>query len=744
MQKEKTLKFLTFVFGLATLISVSEISANQISASVTNADITVTGFRNLSAGVQASDKISIIGTNFGIEAKDLKVFLNKQQYSVEASSGNEAIFKLDKKMQSGDLFVERTIKLANGSNTKIDSKPIFLNLNEPSITKMDAPNGLLPGANLDVRGKNLSGASFFCSNQTNASALAVKEQTAVSATLTLPNQFAECTPIVRNRGFESATNQKLQISAPINVTGISFVDGGFRVDGKNFSIFENKLSSLTLIFEGKKLNSATLLADGSLFFAKNQNNILPNTGWVALAVGDKTSPRFDYHISDNFPKIASISNLYDEENGKTNFQISVGDTASELTTSKLFLNGKAALSFSNSVANFDGRPVLSGKAWFEKDGWQSEIFNYEFKENLEPAITKIQVNMATRSLEISGQNFGTSRDKFNVKGLQFKDPDSTTKSKSTDTKTWLQRLSLNTAIVQLPFSTGDLSVSVSNRWGTSNSVKITLPLESSQAFFPDFSISSIEPLEGLAPGKRFIVHGKNLLGATLANIGGKQITTKALTVDRTEITIPPNAPLAGEIFLSSRNGSKNSSIAYKLTSADQINNPLVEFPVNTDKATLTQSDAWQNLFDFALTNNLKTITLDSLEFNFNQTLLPLTDFRIVDDSGSSVADARVEISLSSRKLKIRNLKIDPSLEKKHFTLQTKVFRDLAENKKIIFSLGSSTERNNQKINSSKTTKEISIIGNSGTEKLCIALIDKQWKSCKMQRPTNDLVRRNRN
>ncbi len=724
-----------------TLVSVGEISANQIAANVVSEELSITGVRDLSVTTRAGDTIRILGKNFGTEAKDTKVFLNGQTYPVEGSFGNEVLFKLDKKMRSGEVFVERTMNLPSGISKRLTVNSLTLNLGEPSLTKIDAPGGLLPGADLKVEGTNLAGASFFCSEKDGATALKVREQSTKSARLELPNQFTDCTLTVRNHGFEFIVSQKFQISAPISMTGLDFSNGGFRVFGKNFSIYENKLDQLALIFEDGKLNQATLLADGTLFFAKDTSKILPNSGFATLAVGDKNSPRFEYRIAENFPRITKISDLRDAGDGKTSFQIETSGEPSELATTKLFLNG-TAVTFGASTATLTGRPKLNGEAWLEKDGWRSEIFNYAFTENLEPAITEIRVNTATRSLEIHGRNFGSNRDKFKVSGVQFKDPSIKTKTVSTDDKSWLKKVEELDAITELPFSTGNPSVSVSNRWGTSNSVKITLPLKTSQSFFPDFTISSIESITGFAPGRRIVVHGTNLLGATFANISGQQISTKVLALDSAELTVPADAPLKGEIFLSDKNGKQSNKIPYELITTNQVDDPMLKFPLSPGDGALVQNNEWQNLFDFELSNTLKTVTIDSLEFNFDKTPLPLIDFRVVDAKNAVVAGARVDLAQTDKKLRIRNLTIPTSLAKTQFTLQAKVFSELAENGQFIFSLGNVSEKSGQQINSVDAQKKITIAGNLSTERFCTTLIDAKSGKCKVQRPVSDLARKN--
>ena len=744
MQKQTFLKLLTFVLGVFTLVAVGEISANQLSANLTSSEaIVVNGFKNLSKiTTKAGDEIKIVGKNFGNDVDDLEIVLNGESYDVEASYGNEIILSLDSEMSSGDLFVQRTIEIDDSTYT-LESNAIELDLGTPLVTKINAPDGLIPKADLQIFGSNLGSAVFFCSDSDDAEALDTSKQENESVTLELPSEFTECELRAKDRGFEFVIDEDFTIAAPIVVSAIEFSGDAFRVLGKNFGDYENNLDDLELACENDaSLTNATYVNDGELSFAKSDSTVLPNAGWAVLEVGEKTSPQFEYIASGQFPQITELKNLSDAGDGDTTFQIGISGSVSVRSGAVLSLNG-SEIEFSGSTVTMSSKPASSGEAWLEKDGWESRVFHYDFEDDLKPKVTEIQVDASARSLEIFGRNFGEKAN-FDVSGLQFDNPDLDEDEDDADQteKSWLQRVSDNSAIVNLPFSTGTLSVSVSNRWGSSNSVQITLPAEGDQSFYPTPEIDEIEALDGLAPNRNIAIHGDNLLNVYAASFAGKQAAATVKSLTTVEVTIPSTAPLEGELTVLDKNGNESSSLTYELLSFNQLATPSLEFPSSTNTSALVASDDWQDVFAFTFSNSLKTLDMDLIEFNFDDSPLPFTEFRLLDTNDTVLDEVDLTLDQEEEKLKIGGLTIDPSVEKVTFTLQAKVFQDLASDEEFIFSLGNTSEKSGELVSKNGIDKKITVAGGASAKKFCLTYDESKetWKKCKIQRPTSDVFR----
>ncbi|MFH1546401.1 MAG: hypothetical protein ABIE14_03420, partial [Patescibacteria group bacterium] len=189
MQKQKQIKILAFVLGIGTLFLGSEISANHLFATLDLAEENseISEFKDLSSIPQVEDYVKILGKNFGTDTSKLTIDLAGEDYSVYNSFGNELEFQLTKEMQSGNLFVKKEVEI-EGVATILESNAIYLDLHEPAITKVNAPLGLLPKNELEISGKNLDAAKFWCEE----AELEIESQSQFSATLVLPTDFSGC------------------------------------------------------------------------------------------------------------------------------------------------------------------------------------------------------------------------------------------------------------------------------------------------------------------------------------------------------------------------------------------------------------------------------------------------------------------------------------------------------------------------------------------------------------------------
>ncbi len=719
MQKQKQTKILAFALGIVALFLSSEISVN---ATLEPKNPEISEFKNLSSIPQAGNFVKISGKNFGTEVNDLTINLAGEDYSISNSFGNELEFQLAKEMQSGYLFIKKEVDV-EGTIITLESNTIYLDLREPAITKVNAPLGLLPKNELEISGKNLDATEFWCED----AKLEIESQSQFNATIILPTDFSGCSIVAKKEGFEFDTNETLIIATPVDVSGISFSGGNFRVYGKGFTGFENSLSKLSLIFEdGSTLTNPTFVADGEIFFEKGET-ILPYAGGVVLGVNEISSPQFYYVAMGSFPAIVEILNLQNK-NEKAVFQMNLSGSFGR--TLKIMLNNKE-VDIVGSEVEMDSAPAESGEAWIEMDGWKSKIFNYEFEENLNPKITEIKIDSSTRKIKIFGRNFGGSRSNFGI---------------SSNAGTFsLIDLGSNDAEARLPEEAGEkrFTLRVSNKWGSSNSVTFTLPAAVNQSFYPQPSISTLESVEGLAPGKQVQILGENLLNITSANFGGKEARVKILGLGKIETTIPITASLSGKLSVKDKSGVISGEFDYQLSSLTQLKTPAFKFPVTEATTTIIQDDEWQNLFSFAVENTKKILTFALAEFNFTGKVpLPFSGYQLVGTDGEKIEGVKIEVSQNDKKLYFREITVPVSLKKNVFTLQGKVFRQLEDGKNFSFKLLNLIEQENEKVTRQIEEKTVSVAAENLTQTFCHELSGNEWQKCRqrVRRPTGDLNR----
>ncbi|MBU1089754.1 hypothetical protein KKF38_03100, partial [Patescibacteria group bacterium] len=502
----------------------------------------------------------------------------------------------------------------------------------------------------------------------------------------------------------------------------------FRVYGKGFAGFENSLSALSLVFEdGSTLTNPAFVADGEIFFEKGET-LLPYAGGVVIEVDEISSPQFYYTAVSSFPAIAEIYNLHDK-NGKAAFQMDLSGSFSR-TGLKIMLNSQE-VALVGSEIELASAPAESGEAWIEMNGWKSKVFNYEFEEDLKPKITEIKINTTTQKAEILGRNFGDSEGDFGIS--------------SSAGEFLLIDLGSNEATARIPNEAeeGSFTLTVSSKWGSSNSVTFTLPAAANQSFYPQSSISALEPLEGLAPGKKVRIHGGNLLNVSSANFEGKEAAVKVLGLDEIEVTIPSAAPLSGKLSVKDKSGALSGEFDYQLLADEELQTPAFEFPVTETATAIIQDDEWQNLFSFTMENAKKTLTIALAEFNFTGNApLPFTDYQLVGSDGEEIAGAEIEVSQNDKKLYLRGIEVPADLEKTVFTLQGKVFRQLEEEKSFSFKLLNLIEQENERITRQTKEKTVSIAAVDLTQTFCHELSSDEWQDCRqrVRRPTEDLNR----
>jgi hypothetical protein len=679
MQIQKPKKFLAFALGLGILFFSGEISANQLPAALPSDEaFEITRFSKVTTVPKVDDEISVMGSNFGTDKDKLKVVLGDKEYSPEVSYGNELQFKITSAMKSGNILIRKTIELEDETETKIESNTLYLDLREPSIAKIDASKGLLPGRELAISGKNLGDASFWC----DTIELKIKNQKDTSAIVEIPEEFLECSVIAKKSGFEFDTRDKIQLSSPVTLSQISFSGDKFKIYGKGFAGYKNNLDQLKLIFaDDSRLTDATFVADGEIHFVKN-STLIPASGRASLEFGGDVSPQFEYTAIGNFPKITGVSDLR-SLGERVDFQVQFGGSFDDRARVKVFLNG-VAVGLVGSTVETSSQPAQNGEAWIQLDDWKSDIFYYKFDESVEPIIEKIKVNKYL-NFEVFGKNFGNDDDLLSVTTsvgdlkVDRARENSATLTALTDEE--------DEDPVDYVAPEGDFTLTVTNKWGTSNSISFTLPAEAGEIFYATPQITEIEASEGIAWGRKIYILGENLLKVVSAKFDDVSVSAKIINKNKIEVTVPSSAALTGKLSVSPTDRSESNMIDYQLLTPGQLTATKFEFPV-TPSSALAQNDEWQTLFSFVVQNTQSPFELSLAEFNFAEKgPLPIIDLRLVDSAEQVIEDVEINLSQKNEKIDVLKLQVPVAGGGNVFTVQAKIFRKLENNATFSFKPG---------------------------------------------------------
>lgn len=726
MQKQtKPLKILSFFLGLGILCTGTSISAERLSASVAkNEQIAISGVKNMPPMPAVGDQISLIGKNFGTEEDELKIVFGDKEYKPVISYGNMLELKLEKDMRSGYISIKKETEDEEGETTTIESNTFYLDLKDPTLTKIEAPDGLLSGKTLRVTGDNFGNTTFWC----DTIELTAKRQNSTVVELEIPEKFLECNLIAKKSGFELDTGEELKLIPPVVVSQVDFSDDKFRVYGKGFESYEDNMDGLELVFDNNlRLKHPTYVHDGSIYFEKD-TTVIPAKGSVALETGDILSPQFDYEAFNSFIKILDISNLRNLDR-KVDFQVEFGGSLSDKGRAKVYVNG-SKVDREGSTVESSTQPALKGEAWIQLKDWKSEIFHYEFDHGAKPIIDSIKVGNHL-NFEVFGENFGNGialmSVSTNVGDLEV-DEARNTSAKLTAIVDDDDDNDEEAKVYSAP--EGEFTLSVSNKWGTSNTIKFTLPIEPGTVFYTTPKITEIKVIEGLAPGRRIHILGENLLQATSAKFGEIIVPVEVISRNRLAATIPVPAAMTSKLSVINADESESNEIDYELLTADQMLDTKLQFPASNETSEIIQDDEWQNLFAFSVGNTERAFDIDLVEFNFEEKgPLPVSDLRLVDSEEKEIEDVKIDLYQKDKKIRLREIEIPVSTEPTILTLQGKIFELLEKERSFELELGNLIIENIE-LEKQGSTKTINFAASESSSTFCREISVNDWQTCR--------------
>lgn len=718
MQAKNKLKKIAFgaVISLGMLMT-GNIFAENLSASVSESEteiktITITQVTGLKAQPRAGDNIYIFGENFGTDIDKLTVNLAGEDYPAKSVDRDKIKLTLEKNMRSGKLFLKKDLDADEGG-IEIESNSLDIDIKEPRIVEIEAPDGLIGGERLTIRGENLTETAFFC----DENQLHLRNSVSDRASVRLPAEFMSCSITAKRNDFEVDTKDEINIIPDLEFSGIKFDDDYVIAEGKYFSNLNDNLSDVSLVFQDEQtLSDPTFVADDELKF-DNYKTLLYG-GRVSLKVGNILLPAKTYLTNDDFPAIKSVSNLMTKDD-EFEFTLEIDSSISNIQNMEVKINSQE-VNVSGSSASTEYLPSKTGKIWIEMNGFKSHDFDYEFETELKPTISKIQVDGLNRRIEIFGDEFGKDSD--------FKINTNTEEPTITNFKP-------NIVTAQLPKDTpdGEYQISISNKQGSSDAVSFELS-SSTTTVIPRPEISEITFPDGPFIGEKAIVTGEGLLNVTAGIFGENEIEAKSLNAKKVELTVPNVTATEGKILLMDWEGQASNEISYKLLekSEDKIK---INFPKESD-TIIKQSEDWQNILSFDVENQQKPILITEMIFTIedNDYDLPFTDYQLIGTDGTVIKNSRIEFSTDNENLSLKKIEIPVSENKSTITLQAKTaeradgYLNFKFEIKDVLAQGSSQGSADIEYSSDKKYLDTNI-SNSENIDFCRKFVNEQWQDC---------------
>ena len=700
--------------------------------------LTITSIKTEAPIFSATSIVSVYGVHFESDASKLSIYLNGEKYEVIQAFDKQVRFKLNKNSQSGMLYIEKTIKNDSKEDTIIQSNSLLFNINNPIIEKIKIKNGLQAGNSIILEGSNLGAAQFSCGNMQLTPSL----QGEVKTIITIPNNTIDCYILATYQGFENKAQYKITSKPSIASYSLSFQKEFIILEGKGFRSYQKNLSHLTLHFNNDIiLNTPKYISDTKLQFTKNK--AIPLKGSAQLYVQNIAFPSIHYKLSHTIPRITNLKEIELTKDFKYIAHIEANTPINTLVSQE------GVIKMNNTIVQGDIRgstisfiltnpPPKSGEIWIEQDGFQSAKYQYTYDHTFDfkPKITQIQllspINDSGGKIRISGSNFFSQSD-FKVSG----------NGKILDTS----KLTSHSVQTRLPRNTSkNISVSVSQSFGNSNSLSIPNPSFTGSIIYPKPIIKDIQYPKGPFIGNEIQIQGSGLAFVKTIHFEDKAFKVQWANFNTLSALIPKNIDLQGELSVKGQKIESNG-IKYQVYNHPKNTSINIHFPAKQDTyITHAHLTDFQNIFSFAVTNHKEKISLHTewsiscLRKNKCDNFFPFTEYQLINSEGKKIDNAIFTVDSLTKKLLIQNIPVEVTKKTSNFSVQAKSFQWKNKNETRVIKLfaSSAKDKDLKILNVEKFTKtsRISIRKNRMmTQSICqkLDIEKKEWNKCKRRR-----------
>lgn len=463
--------------------------------------------------------IIIVGENFRVDPKNTSTTVTVTGLggkelnitnSIEHILSDKIIARLHKDTKPG---IVKITQKHTGTKESVSTDPFHLDISSPEIHFIYGKNGVIPGEEIEIHGKNLSGT--FSETLTNFGYIknaTIKENKII---LKIPNNNFKEKIYVSKDGLESnpVSLQKLipPILKTVSMTKSPDVESDKALlkasnlpdDKKNVRVKFNEKSGTieeldqdkgTLIVAIPKKMPPTYPIYLEIDGVKSNTIVLKENNPLEITSAEYINMQNDKHIIDIY-----LNNLPSSYN---NLDIQIGGT--KINKDEL------SVIFNKIRINTDKNFKSSGEIIVTlNEKYDSEPFNYQFEEQMDPFIYFVESRngfYAGSIFSIYGANFGLDSGKVKISGV------------SLDKEFGNQGVKLQGNIIEMMHAldknkdsnskkTISLSVTIDGR--KSNSVNIPFGTSDTKVVYATPIISGVEFPDGKNIGKKIIISGKN-------------------------------------------------------------------------------------------------------------------------------------------------------------------------------------------------------------------------------------------
>jgi len=680
----------------------------------------------------------IEGSNFGTDPTKLSVILNEKSYKVETSHGNQLKFYLKEDMKSGQLYVTKKIEINKKRITK-ESNRYDLNLKEPYIYKIESKKGIKPDGELILYGKNLGEANFWCDdyelkpkkNQDNV----VRDNKMI---IILPNAYLNCSIEAIKLGFLNKTNKKITLTPSFKPYNIGLQTNFINLNSEGFFQYKEKLNKFKLLFEDNTtLSSAEFISDEQIRFKLNK--VIPTRGNVSLLVEDLKLPPMSYDFDIDVAQVTDVTPAILRSNNEVEFNIQLSNPLNTLKNSSIRMNKKELEGTeSGDILSvlLKTTPTGSQAFWVEKGNFKGSTYYHTFNTDYIPRINKAT---AVYKLNKSGG-------KLRVEGYNFYPTDSVKASSIKSNEIKISKLRFNSFNMNIPYGLedGKYDISVSNKSGKSNTVKIKIPAMRSDSFYADPFIEEISFPYGPYVGNVMKIEGYGFNKVTSVNFGDYNAKLKSNSSKIITVKIPSKINLEGELTVQSLYKVNSKPIEYTVYKKPKNQNIEINYPLNNDISEMKINTEWQKLLSFSINNSLNVASV-KIKWQVECKdkciyLLPFNDYQLLDSDDKVIKNTKFIIDAYKKTISIDELENIPSPNNQNFTINVKMFKSIPDieirTMKIIQVDIRDSNKNliNKIFFDNKKSKTIYINANTETESFCSIINEKnKWDTCNILR-----------
>ncbi|MCT4592360.1 MAG: S-layer homology domain-containing protein [Candidatus Gracilibacteria bacterium] len=528
---------------------------------------------------------------------------------IENKMADKILVKLPENIKSGPIYVEIR---HNEQNETVKSDPYIIDIPAPEIYFIYGENGILPGQEVELYGKNFSGV--FVKTQLDIDHVTHYTVLDNKISFRVPHHGFDGEIQVIRDGLKSNKLDLKKLFPPI-LKRVSFIEKSgedqdlIKVKAANIPDDKNKVR----IHIGKK--TATIEEfdfdnKGDAIITAKMPKPVDKNSEIRVEISGVDSNSI-IHEFDNAPEVTSFE-YKGKEDGLDVFDLYANNLSSDDDLLELKIGGTKISNddffrFHNKIRILtDAKVSTKGDVEITNDKkYVSDPFEFNLEEDLEPRIYSVSAPYGFHDgapFYVNGVNFGnTSKDvQLIVSGASI-DKNFGFAGKQTKGTKISSKFELKESVTKNE-TTKNVSITVSIKGKKSNTIVVPYGGGSKiKEVLTTPIITDVEFPNGRNPGKKIVINGRNFARMAKQNIiifGSEEIKAESINNRKTklEVTIP-------ELF-------KSGMIKVKRTEPDEQESPPFELRITNAKES-TFSVSFEDIEEDKEDKEKNTIEIDT-------------------------------------------------------------------------------------------------------------------------------------